>query len=286
MYNKCFKVLIVGFCFMFFISFGIVQPVNALEWQEKDFSSDFDSDLKIYNPEVVENELEILKDEQNEMIYHTVEDGKTFEYHEKIDKSTVHTKRYELNNSNKTLVEDYETNVHLVGEILTLNTFDNLNKTTEQVEMNLGVSNNLESNIVTMSSCVNVWPSGYTGKTVSKFAGHAYAKNYKTNKGISRLGMRDIIVNIPDKSFDQYTKIVDSLVSQEKNAVLSAFGVGALDQIIKASKKGVSLSTFKVILKQVLKSVPGVGAVTALYSYINTYHKANVARDRLKGSIN
>lgn len=135
-----------------------------------------------------------------------------------------------------------------------------------------------------MARCSKIWPSGYTGITTSKFAGHGYARDYKNNKGISRLGTLDIIVNIPDKSFDEYTKIVDSLVTQEKNAVINGLGIGALDQIIKASQKGISLSTFKVILKQVLKAVPSVGAVTALYSYINTYHKANVARDNLKGS--
>lgn len=284
MFNKSFKVLIVGFCFMFFISFGIVQPVNALEWHEKDFSSDFNSGLKTYDPEVLENKIEILKDEQNEMIYLTVEDGLTFEYHEKTDENTVYTKKYTIDSSGKTLVEDYETNVELVDDILTINTFDKLNKTTEQVEMDLGEDGNLESNYIeTMASC-STWPSGYTGKTVSKFAGHSYARNYKTNKGISRLGTLDIIVNIPDKTFDQYTKIVDSLVTQEKSAVLGAFGAGAIEKIIKASKKGVSLSTFKVILKQVLKAIPGVGAVTTLYSYVNTYHDANVARDKLKGS--
>lgn len=284
MFNKSYKVIVGVLCFMFFLTFGIVQPVNALVWHEKDFSSDFNSDLKIYDPEILGDELEILKDEQNEMIYRTVEDGITFEYHEKTNGNTVHTKKYELDSSELTLVEDYETTVNLVDDKLILNTFDNLNKTTEQVEMDLGENSNVESNdIVAMASC-STWPSGYTGQTVSKGTGHSYARNYKSKKGISRLGTLDIIVDIPDKSFDEYTKIVDNLVSRENDAVFEALGIATIEKIAKASKKGLSLSTFKTILKQVLKALPGVGAVTALYSYVNTYHKANVARDKLKGS--
>lgn len=172
------------------------------------------------------------------------------------------------------------------GDILTLNLIDNMNKTTEQVELNFLEKNYLEPNIENMARCSKIWPSGYTGKTISRLSGHSYAKNYKINKGISRLGTLDINVKLPDKNFDQYAKLVDSLVAQEKNAVLNAIGVGAMDQIIKASKKGVSLSTFKIILKNALKAVPSVGAVTTLYSYVNTSHKANVARDKLNGSKN
>lgn len=37
MSKKSFKVIIIGLCFTLLISFGI-QPVNASEWKEKDFS--------------------------------------------------------------------------------------------------------------------------------------------------------------------------------------------------------------------------------------------------------
>ena len=263
-----------------------MQPVNAIELHGKDIKSDLNSDLRIYNPEVFNSGLEIIKDGQNEMIYRTVENRVFFEYQEKTIGDIIYTKKYKILGSEKLLVEDYQTNIGLNGDILTLNLFDNMDKTTEQVELNLWEKNYLEPNIETMARCSKIWPSGYTGKTISRLSGHSYAKNYKINKGISRLGTLDIIVKLPDKNFDQYAKLVDSLVAQEKNAVLNAIGVGAMDQIIKASKKGVSLSTFKIILKNALKAVPSVGAVTTLYSYVNTSHKANVARDKLNGSKN
>lgn len=94
------------------------------------------------------------------------------------------------------------------------------------------------------------WPSGYTDKKASKAVGYSYARNYKTNKGISRLGREDIIVNIPSKSFNEYARIVDSLVSQENNVAFNSLGIGAIEKMLKAAAKGVSLATFKVILKK------------------------------------
>lgn len=182
----------------------------------KDFSSDFNSGLEIYTPEVLDSGLEIIKDEQNEMIYRTVENKIDFEYHEKTVGDIIYTKKYKINSHGKVLVEDYETSIDLNGDILTLNIFDGMDKSTEQVELNLGENNDLDPNIEAMARCSEIWPSGYTGKTISKLSGHSYARNYKINKGISRVGTLDIIVDLPDKNFDEYAKLVDSLVTQEK----------------------------------------------------------------------
>lgn len=78
---------------MFYIFlFGIVQPVNAIELHGKDIKSDLNSDLRIYNPEVFNSGLEIIKDGQNEMIYRTVENGVFFEYQEKTIGDIIYTK--------------------------------------------------------------------------------------------------------------------------------------------------------------------------------------------------
>lgn len=61
----------------------------------------------------------------------------------------------------------------------------------------------VENEPVALFASCHPWPSGYTGIKSSKGAGHSYARNYKTNKGISRLGAGDIIVNIPNKAFDE-----------------------------------------------------------------------------------
>lgn len=130
---------------MFYVSFEIVQPVNASEWKEKDLSS---------NSEVLDNELEILQDEQNEMIYRVEEDGVTFEYHEEINGNIVYTKKYRIVDSVKTLVEDYETNVNVTADTLLLSTFDNLTEITEQVEINLEGNANVDFGyFATRASC-------------------------------------------------------------------------------------------------------------------------------------
>lgn len=55
MSKNSFKVIIMGLCFMLLISFGIVQPVNASEWKEKDFSLNPDA-------EIIEMEAEALEE--------------------------------------------------------------------------------------------------------------------------------------------------------------------------------------------------------------------------------
>lgn len=167
-----------------------------------------------------------------------------------------------------------------------LNVFDNVNKTTEH--SNLSLDAGFENAVISVASsrCTNIWPSGYTGKVVS-LSGHSYAHNWGKKQGISRLGMRDIIVNLPDKKFDEYTRVVDDLKSQEKSLIPIVGGAQGLGELIKAIGKGkVTVATLKSILKKLGKSIPGIGTLVTMVTHFNTHHKANVIRDSLKGKVN
>lgn len=231
--------------------------------------------------ESLENKLTVFQDEEDFMSYRTEENGFIYDYEERTVADVVYTKKYRVTQSSRTLVEDSSTTVKLVDNILSLSVYDNINNTTEQIEIN---ANNLDTEYSVMVKCSQVWPSGFQGKKPI-VSGHQYAHNWKTNQGISRLGTLDIIVKTPDRKFDEYTRIVDSLIAQEKAAVPIVGTAKGLGELVKAiGKKQVTIATIKAAFKTIGKAVPGIGQIYTLVTYFNTEHKANVARDALKGT--
>ncbi|MET3655159.1 hypothetical protein MKY15_05710 [Sporosarcina sp. FSL K6-1540] len=227
----------------------------------------------------------VIQDEEDFMLYQMEENRIVYEYEEITVDDVVHTKKYKITGSLRNLIEDSSTTLILSDDRLILSTFDNMNKTTEQTSLDLNNLNVGETgnSVTTFARCSKIWPDGYTGKKEA-ITGHAYANNYGEKLGISRLGTLDIIVKTPDKKFDEYTRLVDSLVAQEIQLIPFVGGAQALGELTKAIGNGnVTLATLKSVLKKLGKSIPAVGTLVSMVTYFNTNHKANVSRDGLNG---
>lgn len=231
----------------------------------------------------LESKLTVYQEEDEFVSYRIEENGFVHDYEERTVGDVVHTKKYRVLQSSRILVEDTSTTVTLNGDILKLSIYDNINNTSDTIELNAN-SFNAVPEYTEMAKCSEVWPAGFTGKK-TVVAGHQYAHNWTTKEGISRLGTKDIVVKLPDREFDEYTRIVDDLIAQEKAAIPIVGTVQGLKEVMTAiGNKKVSLETLKKALKVVGKSVPVIGQVWTLVQYFNKAHDANVARDALKGT--
>ena len=218
-------------------------------------------------------------DESEEFIAYSLEEnGFTYYYEETTSNDVVYTKKYRMNESSNVLTEDYETSFVLVGDMLSITVKDNILNTTETTQTDVSELISGEPDYTDMAKCSSVWPAGFTGKK-SIASGHSYAQNWRTLEGISKVGTRDHIVKIPDKNFDEYTRLVDSLVTQEATVWPIVGSVHALGLIVNAVyNKAVTVATVKLALKTVGKDVPVVGQVISLVTYLITANKAYDAR--------
>jgi hypothetical protein len=209
--------------------------------------------------EISENQIKILVDQPELMIYQYKEDGVIYENHENIkiegNKETINVVVYKIENDNKNEVEN---NTVIVTEIQE----DLLEVEGEDGEKTLIETKENKSDMMTRAATGGSYIADVRYKTYSDGSAYAimngespYYKNTKKS----------------NPNFIRFQGHANGLKSKEKDLV--TFGIASLaDDIIKAVKAGkvLSLSFVKKLVSGVVKTGP-IGAALTLYSYGNEW---------------
>lgn len=274
-------------CTTIFLSFNLLMllfspTILRVDAQEGVYSDDFNINL------LIENE-EYLK-------YQTTEDNIVYETEEYINNDVINTKKYKIDGSLRTLVQNDTTTLSKTSTDVIIEVKNNLTNQTTIASVSLsetptpiGDNNDvmppspleysISKPVTLQTTSQNSYDSdaystyGYTAFTGSYIMGLSYAKNYTTKKGIAKQGVTQKTVSIPNASFDKFTSGVNSMRSDEKGVLIDAVGIGFVQQIAYTFKKGVSLATLKKVFLKAGKSIPYLGTLYTIIKYIYTYDK-------------
>ncbi|VXC00043.1 conserved exported hypothetical protein [Exiguobacterium sp. 8H] len=224
------------------------------------------------------SEVNVLKDTDEVMIYTVNEEGSLYKYYEYISLYKVKTYKYLIANNEEILVENFETVFNSEGNIIES---EIANQTSEVDNLDYGTTYNQVSSVsqgISLASASGKWVK------TSSVAGMSYIQ-YSNGGGLARYSTMEKKIPKYNTKFNEYTKKVDSLINIERSTLISAFGLGGIDALIKAfSGKKMSVAAVKKFASSVLKGTIGVGTAYNIIDYVLTYDKTHKQFYSIPGS--
>ncbi len=190
---------------------------------------------------LAEDELNFIIQSENNVVYEVEKDGKTLRYEETInengDLTEVYTKVFDA--SSGELIDQYNTSLNFNTDSVEIEQQNGSNVESESITLTQSDTTNLKVN-----KDINIHPPVYAMASSSWVSSRmpGIGIGYRYPDDAKYAGMYKYNVKLPNKSYDSFTREVDTMRSREGGLLYETTGLAAVETLAKLVSGKMSLS--------------------------------------------